>query len=157
MKSSSLIFMFAFLLPTATGHTETVYKLKDSSGATVYSDRPELQGTTNAGTVKLAPGPSSEEQKAAKQKVQKMEAKSEEMRRSRLDKEQQREEAQVKSNAVVEERESSGVGVVDDHLRRDPKARIPVESPGGGEHPIYEPREGRHVPITPRPSPRAGR
>lgn len=66
MKNSSLILIAALFALTATGHTESVYKLKDESGGTVYSDRPELQGTTNVDTVKLAPGPSAEEQQAAK-------------------------------------------------------------------------------------------
>ena len=157
MKNSALILITALFALAATGHTESVYKLKDESGGTVYSDRPDLQGTSNVGTVKLAPGPSAEQQEAAKQKVQQMEQSSEEMRQSRIDNEQQRKLEQKKDTAAVEEIESSGVGVDDDYRRRDPKARIPMESPDGGEHPIYEPNKGRPVHIAPRPMPRVGR
>ena len=153
MKSTSLFLIAALFALVSTGHTESVYKFKDASGATVYSDRPELEGTTKIGTVKLDPGPSDEEQQAAQQKVQRMKESSEEMRQSRIDNEQQRKVEQNKSTTVVEEIESSGVDVVDGYLRRDPKARIPVESPDGEEHPVYEPREGRPVHIAPRPRP----
>jgi TolA-binding protein len=157
VKNSSLILITALFALTATGHTESVYKLKDESGGTVYSDRPELQGTTNVDTVKLAPGPSAEEQQAAKQKVQRMEKSSEEMRQSRINNEQQRKLEQNKETATVEKIESSGVCVDDDYRRRDPKARIPMESPDGEEHPVYEPGKERPVHIAPRPRPRAGR
>jgi len=157
VKNVSLILIVLLLAYAAMGHAESVYKLKDESGATVYSDRPDLQGTTNAGTVKLTPGPSVEEQQAAEQKVERMETKSEEMRQSRMEKEQQRNAEQGKNTAAVEETEASGVGVVDTRRLRDPKTRIPVESPDGGEHPIYEPGKGRPVHIAPRPRAGAGR
>jgi len=157
VKNNSLILIVVLLAYTAVGHSESVYKLKDESGATVYSDRPDLQGTTNAGTVKLTPGPSAEEQQAAEQKVQRMNSKSEEMRQSRMDKEQQRNAEQDKNTAAVEEMEASGVGTVDDRRLRDPKTRIPVESPDGLGHPIYEPGKGRPVHIAPRPRARVGR
>jgi len=157
MKFSWLLMTVTLLLTTAPAYTQSVYKLKDSTGATVYSDRPDLPGTTNDGTVNLTPGPSVEQQQAAEQHVQQMETKSNEMRENRLDRERTRGETQEKSAVTVEEIESSGVGVVDRRRWRDPKARIPNESPDGGEHPIYEPREGRPVHATPHAGARAGR
>lgn len=156
MKLFWLTTMAALLLATTAGHTESVYKLKDSTGATVYSDRPNLPGTKNDGTVKLAPGPSIEQQQAAEQKVQQMQTKSDEMKANRLDRERTRSETQEKTAVTVEEIESSGVDVVDRRRWRDPKARVPMESPDGGEHPIYEPREGRPVHAAPHPRARAG-
>ena len=157
VKNLSLILIVLLPAYSALGHAESVYRLKDESGATVYSDRPDLQGTTNAGTVELNPGPSAEEQQAAEQKVERMEKKSEEMRQSRMEKEQQRNAEQDKNAAAVEEMGASGVRTVDGRRLRDPKARIPVESPDGGEHPIYEPGTGRPVHIAPRPRARAVR
>lgn len=157
MKMFSLISIIALSAFTTTGQTESVYKLKDESGTTVYSDRPDLRGTTNTGTVELAPGPSAEQQRAAEQKVQRMETESEQMRQSRIDKEQQRNAEQDKGSSVVEDTEAIGVGTADDNRLRDPKTRIPVESRDGGEHPIYEPGKAPPVHVAPRPRPRAGR
>ncbi len=152
-----LVLFISLATHTSAGHADSVYKLKDASGATVYSDRPDLKGTTNAGTVNLDPGPSDEAQQAARQNVQRMQTQSEELRQSRMGRERQRGTEQDRSPASVEEMESTGVGTVEHRRLRDPKTRIPVESPGDGEHPIYEPREGRPVHIAPRPRPRAGR
>jgi len=157
MKRLLLACFVTLLLSTAPAHAESVYKLKDSTGATVYSDRPDLPGTTHDSTVKLDPGPSAEQQQAAEQQIQQMESKSNEMRETRLDREQTRVESQENNKAAVEEIESSGIDGVDRRRWRDPKARIPMESPDGGEHPIYEPREGRPVHVTPHPGARAGR
>ena len=157
VKVFSLISIFALLALASTGHTESVYKLKDESGATVYSDRPDLKGTTNTGTVELAPGPSVEEQQAAKQKARQMETKAEQMRQSRMDEERQRKAEQDKGSSVVEETEAVGVGTADDRRLRDPKTRIPVESRDGEEHPIYEPGKAPPVHITPIPRPRPSR
>ena len=154
LKNIVLVSNLAMLVFVTTGHAETVYKLKDESGATVYSDRPNLQGTTNAGTVDLPPGPSAEEQQAAVQRVRHMQSKSEEMRQIREDKEQERNAEQDKTTPVVQI-EASGSSTVDDR-RLDPKTRIPVETPGGGEHPIYEPGKGPPVHVAPRPRPRSG-
>jgi TolA-binding protein len=156
MKIFWLITMAAWVLATTAGHTESVYKLKDSTGATVYSDRPNLPGTTNDGTVKLAPGPSIEQQQSAERQVQQMETKSNEMKANRLDRERARSQTQEKTAVTAEEIESSDVGVVDRRRWRDPKARVPAESPDGGEHPIYQPREGRPVHAAPRPRAPAG-
>ena len=155
MKNPRLILLSALVAFTATAHSESVYKLKDESGNTVYSDRPSLEGTTNLGTVELAPGPSDEERRAAREQAERMKMNSEKMRQSRIEAEQQRQKDQ--RPATVEEIESSGGDVVDGYRRRDPKARIPIESPDGGEHPIYEPGKGRPVPIAPRPRPRVAR
>ena len=157
MKVFSLILIFALWAFASTGHTESVYKLKDESGATVYSDRPDLKGTTNTGSVELAPGPSVEEQQAAKQKVRQMETKAEQMRQSRMDEEQQRKAERDEASSAVEETEAIGVGTADDRRLRDPKTRIPVESRDGGEHPIYEPGKAPPVHVVPRPRPGAGR
>ena len=156
MKFQSLILLVALLALTATGHAESVYKLKDESGATVYSDRPDLKGTTQAGTVKLAPGPSAEDQQAAEQRVQRMQSESDAMQETRLNKEKQRDQAPEAGTAEVGELESSGVDAIDQR-RHDPKERIPLESRDGGEHRIYQPNKGRPVHIAPRPSPRVGR
>jgi TolA-binding protein len=149
MKYVSLALAVTLLGLTATGHAESIYKLQDESGATVYSDRPNLQGTTKSGTVEITPGPSAEEQQAAQQRVQQMEAKSDEMRQSRMNNTEQK-----RNDTTIEEIESSGVGVVDDHRRPDPKARIPVETPNDGEHPIYSP--GKERPAV-APNPNSGR
>jgi len=156
MKFRWLISIAALLAFTAASQAESVYKLKDSSGATVYSDRPNLPGTTKEGTVKVGPGPSAEQQQAAEQNVQQMENKSDEMRRSRMEREQKSARGQDRNTTAVDEIDATGVGVVDGR-RRDPKARIPVESRDGGEHAIYEPGKGPPVHIAPHPSPRAGR
>jgi TolA-binding protein len=156
MRLLSLISLAALLAFATPAQTESVYKLKDASGATVYSDKPDLPGTTSDGKVKLAPGPSAEQQQEAEQKVQQMERHSDEMRQSRLDKEQQRNEDQNRDRTAVKEVESSGVGVVDQR-RRDPKARIPLESRDGGEHPIYELGKGPPVRPVPLPAARPGR
>ena len=97
----------------------------------MYSDRPELEGTTNMGTVKLDPGPSDVEQQAAQQKVQRMKESSDDMRQFRIDNEQQRKVEENRSTTAVEEIESSGADVVEGYRRHDLKARIPVESPDG--------------------------
>ena len=151
LKSIPLVLFVSLAAYTVTGHTDTVYKLKDESGATVYSDRPNLQGTTNAEAVRLDPGPSVQEQQAAQQNLQRIQTKSEELRQSRVGREQRRDATQDRNTGPVEEMEASGVGTVDYRRRRAPKTRIPVESPGQEEHPIYQPREGRPVQIAPRP------
>lgn len=156
VKTLLMILLFVLSASITTGHAETVYKLKDDSGATVYSDRQDLQGTTEAATVKLAPGPSAEDQQAAEQRVQSMRKESDTMQKARLDKEKHRNKTQEMSNTDVREIESSGVGVIDQRPR-DPKERIPSESRDGGEHPIYEPNKERPVHIAPRPRPRVGR
>jgi len=155
VKFLSLTLLIALLTLTATGQTETVYKLKDESGATVYSDRQNLQGTTEAGTIQLAPEPSAEDRQAAEQRAQSMQRKSDEMQETRLSKEKQRNEEREQGTSGLEEIESSGVEVVDPR-RRDPKARIPLESRDGGEHPVYQPNK-RPIHIAPRPTPRLGR
>ena len=157
MRYIPLVLFISLAIYIAAGHADSVYKLKDASGATVYSDRPDLKGTTDARTVNLDPGPSDEAQQAARQNVQRMQTQSEELRQSRMGRERQRGTEQDKNPASVEEMEATGVGTVEHRRPRDPKTRIPVESPGDGEHPIYEPREGRPVHIAPRPRPRAGR
>lgn len=156
MRFPPWVSIVALLVCSAPGHAESVYKLKDSSGATVYSDRPNLPGTTQEGTVDVPPGPSAEQQQAARQNVRQMESKSDELRQSRLERAQQGQQAQDRNTAADEIIESSGVGVVDGRRRRDPKTRIPLESPDGGEHPIYTPRNERPVPVVPRPRPSPG-
>ena len=157
MKFESFIGLAVMLAWGAAAQAESVYKLKDASGATVYSDRPNLPGTTNAGTVELAPGPSVEEQQAADRKVKQMGTEADRLRQSRMGRERDRNDEPNRNAETVDDIESSGVGVVERHPRLDPKRRIPNESPDGGEHPVYEPGNGRPVQVTPHPSPRAGR
>ena len=159
MRFLPWVSMAALLASSTAGHAQSVYKLEDASGATVYSDRPNLPGTTKQGTVNLTPGPSEEQQQAARQNVQQMENKSEEMRESRLNRERKNNQGQARDNAGVGVIESSTVDSVYGRRRLDPKTRIPVESPDGGEHPVYTPIDERpvHVAPHPRPRPRAGR
>lgn len=153
MKSLSLSLMFALLALSATGHAESVYKLKDAAGETVYSDRPNLPGATDVDKVELPPGPTAEEQQAAKARVQQMGLESDEMQQSRMEKEKQRAIEAAKDTTDVGEIESVGQDVDDDRRRDNLKARIPTESPTGGEHPVYQSKPPVHA--MPRPSPGA--
>ena len=150
MKPILWLAAATFATLAATGQAESVYKLKDASGATVYSDRPNLPGTTQAGTVELAPGPSAEQQQAADERMRQMGSDADRLRQSRLDREHERQTETTRSSGTVEEVESSAVGLADRRRWRDPKRRIPVESPQGGEHPIYEPGRGPPVHAIPR-------
>jgi len=142
--------MFALFALSATGHAESVYKLKDAAGETVYSDRPDLPGTTDLGKVELPPGPTAQEQQAAKERLQQMEQESDKMQQSRIEKEKQRAIEATKETKDVGEIESVGQDVDYDRRRDNLKARIPTESPTGGEHPVYQSRPPVHT--MPRPS-----
>ena len=153
MKSLSLGLMFALFALCTAGHAESVYKLKDAAGETVYSDRPDLPGTTDLGKVELPPGPTAAEQQAAKERLQHMEQESDEMQQSRMEKEKQRAIEATKETKDVGNIESVGQDVDYDRRRDNLKVRIPTESPTGGEHPVYQSRPPAHA--MPRPSPGA--
>jgi hypothetical protein len=155
MRYTAAIILLSLSAFSITAHSDTVYKLKDESGATVYSDRPALQGTTNAGTVDLPSGPSESDQQAAQQRVKGMQQKSDAMEKSRVEKENERKQEARNETAIVSETATTGWNA--DNRPIDPKTRIPLESPGGGEHPVYQPREGQPVHNAPRSGPRGGR
>lgn len=139
-------------------HAETVYKY-DGPDGTTYSDRPEQDAASPAEKVQLPAGPSEAEQRAAKQRVQQMQETSAEMEESRRASQQARERQQAEKAPDATEGQIGGSTTVDH--RRDPKTRIPVESPDGGEHPIYDsnkrPGSNPGVPRPPVARPARGR
>jgi hypothetical protein len=121
-------------------HAESVYKYDGADGATTYSDRPEAGVAAEVEKVQLPAGPSQADQRAAEQRVQQMQESSAEMEQSRLANQEARERQKTIEGSTASEEPVGGWSTVDP--RRDPKARIPLESPTGGEHPIYQPGIG---------------
>jgi hypothetical protein len=124
-----------------TGHAETVYKYQNPDGTMSYSDRPEQDVTSTVEKVQLPAGPSDAEQRAANERLEQMQQSSAAMEQSRL----ANEEALKRQNAVEDAIDPGGEAVGSSTVvdrRFDPKRRIPVESPSGGEHPIYSPGIG---------------
>lgn len=119
-------------------HADTVYKYDGPEGTT-YSDRPEPDAATPGEKVQLPAGPSEAEQRAAKQRVQEMQETSAEMEESRRAAQQARERQEAQKPPDTTEEPVGGSSTV--LPRRDPKTRIPIESPDGGEHPIYDPNK----------------
>ena len=124
-----------------TAHAETVYKYENPDGTTSYSDRPEQGVTSTVEKVQLPPGPSDAEQRAANQRLERMEQSSAAMEQSRRANEEARKRQNALEDAIDPDAEAGGGSSTVDR-RLDPKRRIPIESPTGGEHPIYSPGIG---------------
>jgi len=153
VSNSVFLFLLLIITPLAV-HADTIRKFEDESGTTVYSDRQQLPGAKEVGTVKLPPGPSEAEQAAAKERVNRTRNTADEMEKSRLS---AHKESTAKNNSPMSEMDQLEAGSTNlDNNRSDPKQRIPVEMPAGGEHKIYQPIQGKSVHATPLPSPGGG-
>lgn len=149
MNSRTAAVLLGLSVAWGIASAETVYKY-DGPDGTTYSDRPQPDATSPAETVQLPTGPSAEEQRAAEQRVQRMQDASAEMEESRLATQQAREQQEAVNASTAAEPQAAGSTTTG--YPRDPKTRIPIESPDGGEHPIYTPgqRPG-DLPSVPRP------
>jgi hypothetical protein len=153
-KWLALIAMAAAAVASAS---DTAYKYQDESGATVYSDQP---GADGAEKVRIESAPSADARAEAEQRVRRMEETSQELESARKAQQARRaeQEAERREPSPISAEPADDPVTVTGGIRRDPKRRIPVESPSGGEHPIYQPRPGFNRPpsnpaLPPRPTP----
>lgn len=131
---------------------QQVFKSVDESGHVTYSSTPP-QDAVKAKPVEIEPGPPAEEVNAAQQRAEEM--KQEARAIDRVQKPVQAGETDSSESPDELER-IERVGDTGYDRRPDPLTRVPIESPGDADHPIYTPVEGTKPPaIRPRPRPRA--
>ena len=86
-------FVLVLALPAATATAQTIYRSVDAHGNVSYSDQPP-RNAVNVEEVGVQPGPSDAAQREARERVQRDQAKANEMREAREQRLQQQQAAQ---------------------------------------------------------------
>lgn len=87
-------FVLVLALPAATATAQTIYRSVDAHGNVTYSDKPSPANAVNVEEVSVQPGPSDAAQREARERVQRDEAKANEMREAREHRLQRQQAAQ---------------------------------------------------------------
>jgi hypothetical protein len=87
-------FLLVLAILAATANAQTVYRSVDAHGNVTYSDQPPPRNAVKVEEVSVQPGPSDAAQREARERVQRDEAKANEMRQAREDRLQQQQAAQ---------------------------------------------------------------
>jgi hypothetical protein len=131
-------------------HAETVYKYAGADGTPTYSDRAGPDSATSVEKIEVPAGPSEAEQRAAARTVQQIQETSAELERARLASKAAREQKKAQEEPALTEKEPAA-GSSTAYPGRYP-THIPIRSPDGGDHPIYNPdRLPGTIPGIPRP------
>lgn len=139
-------------LPFAQGVAEQpVYKSIDESGQVIYSTAPP-ETAVESRPVEIPPGPTEEQKRAAESLAEKTKRKAESLERERAV-EKEREKVTPSPPPIEEPVEARGpVEIV--RVPARPHKRRPIESPDGGDHPVYDPGKRPIKPRPPRPQPK---
>jgi Domain of unknown function (DUF4124) len=93
LRTVCAAFVLVLALPAATATAQTIYRSVDAHGNVSYSDQPP-RNAVNVEEVGVQPGPSDAAQREARERVQRDQAKANEMREAREQRLQQQQAAQ---------------------------------------------------------------
>ncbi|MEN8176333.1 MAG: DUF4124 domain-containing protein [Pseudomonadota bacterium] len=146
--NSGIIIGLAFLVGALGVNAGKVYKSVDEAGTVVYSDRP-LSNLSESSEVDLPAGPSEEERRSAEARVDKMQETADKMSEQRGAPVKERSGAEAKAAKSAQSESETVVRQenVDRRPRPNPLERVPGETPGGGQHPVYSPGAGAEQPV----------
>jgi hypothetical protein len=94
LRMICMAFVLVLAIPAATANAQTVYRSVDAHGNVTYSDKPPPANAVKVEEVSVQPVPSDAAQREARERVQRDEAKANEMREAREDRLQQQQAAQ---------------------------------------------------------------
>ncbi len=138
MKQLMLLPALLFVSQAAMAEG-TLYKSVDQKGNVTYSDSPPKDAVVSK-PVAVDPGPSADQVRAAEKRVRAMEEKAEEMARERAQRPVEKPQLEPAPVPVDGSAEDESIVTTDEGRIRDKVLqRVPNESPGGGQHPIYNP------------------
>lgn len=151
MTAIHLINIIGLLLLANVVMAQQVFKSVDESGRVTYSPSPP-QDAVKANPVEIEPGPSTEQVNAAQQRAEQMKQQARAIDRMRKPTEPG--EADPSGSPEAVDSSDDGLGETGYNRRPVPLARVPIESPSEGDHPIYgTPEERSNRPVVTRPEP----